>query len=323
MKVCLVSYDFWGYDAHIAEELRRRGVETTQLNMSKFRHKNVAARTKNALSKIFLGINLKNGKRKEFIYDTLKSIGIQDQILTINPELFDRDTHEEIKQYTKKYIAYLYDSVSRNPVHHLLDLFDEVYSFDREDCKNYGFREITNYNYLSQAHCKEKPLYDAIFLASLDDRILFLEKLTENFLKLGIHAKYYIIGKKTLRRQIEKLAHRTPFAKKTVYTARKIKHAEIPAFYCKSKAIIDLVREGQQGLSFRFFEAMALRRKVVTNNTNVLNYDFYNPDNILVLKNADDKIDPNFFKTDYQELPEEIYEKYAVQQWVSTVFHLH
>ncbi|WP_228731997.1 MULTISPECIES: hypothetical protein [Pseudomonas] len=54
---------------------------------------------------------------------------------------------------------------------------------------------------------------------------------------------------------------------------------------------------GQAGLSFRFFEAMTSRKKVITTNKSVVDYDFYNPANILVID-----------------------EKYTLQGWVKTVF---
>lgn len=321
MKVCLISYDFWGYDAHIAEELQRQGVQAVQLNLGHFGHRNFAARTQNAFSKVVLGKNLKNLRRSEYIFQKLKETGIQDQILTINPELFDRETHEFIRKYAVKYTAYLYDSVARNPVSHLLDLFDEVYSFDREDCRNFGFKEITNYNYLDGYSCTKAPETDLIYLASIDDRLAHLPAIYSEMRHQQLNAKFYISGKKAWIKNVRRLFADDGLGTAAEYSTKKIRHCQIPDLYCGTKAVLDLVREGQHGLSFRYFEAMALRRKVVTNNANVLHYDFYNPNNILVL-NRDRTIDRRFFETCYEELPTEIYEKYTLNNWVKTVFNL-
>ena len=51
----------------------------------------------------------------------------------------------------------------------------------------------------------------------------------------------------------------------------------------KSKIIVEIQRNDQIGLSFRIFEALGYRKKLVTTNTDVVNYDFYNPQNILVI----------------------------------------
>ena len=82
------------------------------------------------------------------------------------------------------------------------------------------------------------------------------------------------------------------------------------------------MRNNQTGLSFRFFEAMALKKKIITNNPTVKDYDFYTPENILVLNEDFSNIDPAFFQSTYQELAPEIYKKYTIGTWVETVFNL-
>ena len=82
------------------------------------------------------------------------------------------------------------------------------------------------------------------------------------------------------------------------------------------------MRENQTGLSFRFFEAMALKKKVITNNSTVKEYDFYNSENIMVVKDDLSNIERSFFDSSYQELQPEIYNKYTIQNWVKTVFGL-
>src|SRR5690606_41602551 len=88
------------------------------------------------------------------------------------------------------------------------------------------------------------------------------------------------------------------------------------------RSLIDLVRPNQTGLSFRFFEAMAFEKKIITNNKYVKDFDFYNPSNILILEDNFDDIDSEFLNTPYIPVPEEIYNKYTLENWVNTVFHL-
>nr|GFC92954.1 hypothetical protein [Tanacetum cinerariifolium] len=51
----------------------------------------------------------------------------------------------------------------------------------------------------------------------------------------------------------------------------------------RSEILIDIVRPGHAGLSFRFFEALLYRKKMITNNASVAAYDFYDPRNILII----------------------------------------
>ena len=86
--------------------------------------------------------------------------------------------------------------------------------------------------------------------------------------------------------------------------------------------LLDLTRENQTGLSFRIFEAMALKKKIITNNPTVKDYDFYNPENILIIDDDLLNISSSFFEGSYQELSPEVYRKYTLESWVETVFSL-
>jgi hypothetical protein len=90
----------------------------------------------------------------------------------------------------------------------------------------------------------------------------------------------------------------------------------------RSRIILDISKPGQAGLSFRFFEAMASRKKVITTNRSVVDYDFYNPANILVIDEANPVIPERFMTDPYVDVPEHIYRKYTLQGWVKTVFAL-
>lgn len=317
MRICVISFDFWNYDAHIVDELRKKGIDAHHINIGAYRHRNLPARIKNTFSKIVLQRNLKNEMRQKMILDELTKLGKQDQILVINPELIERKYHEEIKKYTGKYIAYLYDSLARCPAKHLVDVFDEIFSFDKDDAEQHQFKLITNYNYLKEGRTPEQPEYDLVYLASFDNRIFFLSKIIKQLQDLKLSCNVIIVGKKTWKINLNLKINPS-----ITYTRKRIKHAEIPEYYSKGKVLLDLMRENQTGLSFRIFEAMALKRKIITNNPTVKDYDFYNPENILIVRDDLSNLSANFFETPYQKLPSEIYRKYTLESWVETVFNL-
>ena len=90
----------------------------------------------------------------------------------------------------------------------------------------------------------------------------------------------------------------------------------------RSRIILDIAKPGQAGLSFRFFEAMASRKKVITTNRSVVDYDFYNPANILVIDEANPVIPERFITDPYVDVPETIYQKYTLQGWVENGFRI-
>ncbi|WP_417428485.1 hypothetical protein [Halpernia sp.] len=322
MKICIISFDFWNYDEHIAATLRKKGIEAHHINIGAYKHKNFSAKITNTFSKVFLQKNIKNEKRQQFILEELEKLGHQDQILIINPELIEEKFHIEIKKFTKRYIAYLYDSLARCPAGKILYLFDSVYSFDSEDVAKYGFTKINNYNYLEKVKLEKKAEFDLVYLASYDERLKVLYKITDRLEKLGLTYQYVIVGKKTWKKNLLKFVSFTGENISRKYQTRRINQKNIPKFYQKGKVLLDLVRENQSGLSFRIFEAMALQKKIITDNQSIKNYDFYKPENILILNKDLSNLNTMFFETLYEPLPEEIYKKYTLENWVETIFNL-
>ena len=320
MKICVISFDFWGYDAHIVEALKEKGIEANHIKIGAVSYENFGERLTNLFSKVFLGKNLKYQKRQKFVIEQLDKLGHQDQILVLNADTFDHSTLEYMKKSTNRFITFLYDNLDRFPVQDKLHFFDKIYSFDDKDIEKHGFERLTNYNYLPfLSQEKQNPSEDALYITSYDKkRIKQLDILSQKFEELRLKFDLYVIGKKSWKNQLMK-----PFSKnKIVFTRKRINHENLPEFYKRTKVILDLMRENQYGLSFRVFEAMALEKKIITDNKKIKNYDFYNPNNILVLNKDFSNITKEFFETPYQSLPEEIYKKYTLEKWVERVFNL-
>lgn len=322
-KICVISFDHWNYDKHIVTELQKIGVESFHIKIGDFKYKNFGERILNTLSKIFLGKNPKLKKRQDYILETLEKKGYQNQILVLNPELIDAVYHKKIKSYTDKYVAYLYDSVSRCPVEHLLKgYFDEIYSFDKDDINTYGFKETTNYIYLNHLTKPEKFLSDfkVLYVASFDKRMEHLKTIATALDKIKVSYRFIIVGKKTTLFKLKNF-----FSNKYSFLElrrKRISQPELIELYKKTTVVLDLVRENQTGLSFRVFEAMATENKIVTNNNNVKNFDFYDPKNILVLKEQNQELNADFFNEPYEKINLEIYNKYTIENWVKNIFNL-
>lgn len=317
MKITVISFDFWNYDAHIVSTLNNLGIEAHHINLGAYQHKNTAAKVKNALSKTILNKNLKTINRQNLILSELNKIGKQDQILVINPELISAEYHEKIKQFTPKYIAYLYDSLARCPAQHLFHFFDKIFSFDKNDVQKHSFQLITNYNYLPQQKTAQNPKFDLVYVASFDHRMNIAKGIAEKITNLGKTYHYLVVGKKSWKKKY--------FSGKNpgwTFSTKRLHHQDIPKFYSEGKIILDLVRENQDGLSFRIFEAMALKKKIITNNKTIKEYDFYDPENILIINKDLSNIERSFFESDYQDIDPEIYHKYTLDNWVKTIFDL-
>lgn len=325
MKICVISFDFWGYDHYIVDALRSKNIDAHHIKIADVTHSNFSERAKNAVSKIFLNKNLKTEKRQRFVTDSLQQLGHQDQILVMNPDTFDLSTLQEIRKYTSRLITYLYDSLDRVVVDkEKLDLFDKIFSFDIADVEKYGFEKLTNYIYLP--FCSEEnqnPEMDLFYITSYDNkRVEFIKLLTRRLLQLKSKFKIIVIGKKGWKHQLKNAFIKIPENLHIIFSIKKISHKKLPRYYKNSRALLDLTRENQYGLSFRVFEAMALEKKIITDNELIKRYDFYNPKNILVLNETCSNLEKSFFETPYEKVPEEIYYSYTLNYWIKKVFEI-
>lgn len=87
-----------------------------------------------------------------------------------------------------------------------------------------------------------------------------------------------------------------------------------------SKCVLDIVYSKQTGLSMRAFESMAAKRKYITNNAEVAKYDFYNPNNILVVDINDIKIPADFIESPFEDVDDKILYRYSVSGLVDELF---
>lgn len=81
--------------------------------------------------------------------------------------------------------------------------------------------------------------------------------------------------------------------------------------------VVDINQKGQNGLTRRPIEALLWNKKLVTDNKDIVNYDFYRPENIFLygLDNPSDF--EHFVETPLVEVPEHIKSRYTVEGFLA------
>lgn len=150
--------------------------------------------------------------------------------------------------------------------------------------EKHGFEKLTNYIYLSHLPKeKQSPSNDLFYITSYDKKRLGqIFVLDKKLADLKVKSQFIIVGKKAWKKILQTKFFPDRSSSVTFRTQRTDPRNMIES-YQNCTAILELMREGQNGLSFRVFEAIAMEKKIITDNENIKNYDFYNPDNILVL----------------------------------------
>lgn len=315
MKITIVAFDIWGFNKFIANRLTQLGHEVTFINSFEIRYiyKNKWERIGNLFSKIFLKKNIKKVFIDETLLNKINELPQQDQILIINPSYFKNKHLELLKTKTNRFLAYNYDSLSRIPLpENYENLFEKIFSFDIDDVKQHTFLNLlTNFIYLDQNRNLSPKNKAFMILSKSKEREIILHKIATVLDNKKIENYEFIILNPSVKTGTEKI------------TLTK-KHISLPVVEQKmkdSEILIDLIRDNQTGLSFRIFEAMALQKKIITNNETIKEYDFYNSNNILILNKEVSNIDDSFLNNKYEDVPSEIYEKYTIDGWIKNVFY--
>jgi hypothetical protein len=314
MKITIISYDNWGLNNHLKNALEQKGHTVCYINFFEFKYKYPDFKTKlyNFILKTVTNRNIKNiYYGKEILKKLNENAEIQDVILTIKGDFIDPRSILEFKKFTKKSIAFFNDSINRCPkIKQVIHAFDKVYSFEKEDCIKHNLNFITNWIYPihTTSICNEK--YQVYNISSKDSRTAILSKIAGVLKENKIKYKIIIFHKKNKVKEpnIE-------------FTPVQIPLSEVNDNLCNTQVLLDINRLGQNGLTFRVFESIGLEKKLITTNHDIKNYDFYNPNNILIIDEKKPIIPMAFFGTEYEKIPEKIFNNYTLQQWVDNVLY--
>lgn len=204
--------------------------------------------------------------------------------------------------------------------------FDKVFTFDRKDYlrnDNYEFLPLF-YTDIYQKISKTKNNFklDISYVGTAHPKKIYwinemAAKLKKIFPKQYIY--HYIPSK--LKFYYHKLLSKEykNISLKDLHT-QKVAKNELMKIFEQSKCILDAPQDGQDGLTIRTIECLGAKRKLITVNEDIKNYDFYCEENIYIFDNSKevDK-NSNFFTKPYKELDKEIYEKYSLKNWTKHI----
>ncbi|WP_202963144.1 hypothetical protein, partial [Aeromonas aquatica] len=97
---------------------------------------------------------------------------------------------------------------------------------------------------------------------------------------------------------------------------------EIISVLADTKVVIDIEHPNQNGLTMRTIEMVGMQKKLITTNRNVMEYDFYNPNNILVVDRENPHIDIHFIHSEYHHINDAIRDKYSLSSWLINLLSL-
>lgn len=249
-----------------------------------------------------------------------------DFIFFIRCEAFSRKTINSFRDQhpNARMIVFFWDSFYNNKNSaHVYDLFDKAYCFDKCDCMHYGvrFKPLFYYDLYAKVNKPNNYKYKSLFIGTLhSDRYRLVHEIESKLTNMGHESfSWFYLPSRFLffKMRLEDKSIKIVDKNVIKYTTLSLK--QMVDLYEQSEIIIDVQHPKQNGLTMRTFEALGARRKLITTNIDVVNYDFYNPKNILVVDRAHIVIPRSFVDEPFEDLPEEIYNKYSLTRWLKEV----
>lgn len=202
------------------------------------------------------------------------------------------------------------------------DLNCELYTFDKDNAQHYGiiFKHFY-YPYMALGNddqsgnidnpVSDNDLNDIFFVGQDKDRLAYLLQLKNQFIDMGLSCDFHI-------KRTPHILY-LPWNKKQTFKDG-IPYDEVIRRIKGCHAILDIVQEGQHGITWRPMEAMCFGKKLITNFADIVNYPFYAPENIFLLgvRGVDEL--PAFVASPPIEVEKSIRDEYIFENWLESFF---
>jgi hypothetical protein len=318
---------FFGYE----EEIRRKLVNLgATVNFFDQRPSNsVATKALIRINKRFLA-NKINRYYAEIIEQTRDFF--YDYVLFISPEAITKQSLLKMKEVHPKsrFILYMWDSLEnkKKNIDDLLHLFDDRFSFDNRDCLlvpgTLTYRPLFFLNEYATIRDDVPRKFQLLFIGTIhSDRHRILAKFRSYCHEHDLSYFYYMFLPSRVLYYYRSLRD-SSIRREGVdhFKYQPLKKTDVLSLMEQSNVILDIEHPSQTGLTIRTIETLGARRKLITTNERVADYDFFHPQNILVIDRAHVQIDPDFFRTPVVTLDPAIYNKYSIDGWISDVFRV-
>ncbi|MDR1724925.1 MAG: hypothetical protein LBR28_00835 [Bacteroidales bacterium] len=320
---------FFGYEKHIKKRIEEMGAKVDFFDERP---------SNNVWAKIFLrfGKSLMIGKIDRYyrkIDNSIKNLSY-DFVFVINIEAMPDWFIGKLKQKNEKaiFILYMWDSIFwKKNILTYADFFHRVYSFDRKDCKAHSdkliFRPLFYLNDYAEIarNTEQNYKYDLSFTGSAHtDRYTVLKKIETaaknhnwtffNYMFLQRKSVFYLyfLTNRNFRH-----------SKANEFRYRPLSKNEVLEVMSSSKVVVDIQGVNQLGLTMRTIEVLGAKRKLITTNAEIAKYDFYSPDNILIINRENPQIPKDFILSPYKEtLSQDIYHNYSLDGWIEDIFEI-
>lgn len=168
---------------------------------------------------------------------------------------------------------------------------------DKADAEKYNLHLYQGGGYFRQwkASKTNPPEYDVFYIGKDKKRLELLKRIEEALNSHGAKTLFYITWERGWQKKDDGI-HK-PF----------LPYDGVLDYIGKSRAILHLIEGAQNGITLRIQESLIHRVKLITDDVNIVDYDFYNPNNIFILGRDDLNGLRAFLDAPYVEVESDFY----------------
>lgn len=188
----------------------------------------------------------------------------------------------------------------------------ETWSFDKADCIKFDMKFGDTYYFpIDDKIDSGNGKRTSLFYVGINrpGRKEILNKLGKYLGSSGLEYKFNLTQIPSHR-----ATHNEKFSERMTYE-------EIMSAIADSNAILDLNRENQTGMTLRPMEALFFKRKLVTNNSKIVDYKIYDPANTYIITDNEFAGLCEFLTKEYIESKENDEKRriYSFQEWLNRI----
>lgn len=318
MKALLIVPHFFGYENSIKTGLESKGYQVDLIDSEQQKTEYWNCWEKDLIHKglrhILPGQRERDRKKadsifgKKYLECILKQIERDENgyslILTVKGDMIQDSFYEYLKKKNPnaKYLLYLWDDAKLLHRVDYFHYFDQVYSYNIEDCRQYKWKYLPIFTQISVNNNIAEKEYDiAIIGTGHKERVKIAKKIYERY-KDKYTFFIYLLKKDGMKNDF--------FAKDIGLSYHK--YFEILR---KSKAVLDIPLNGQKGPTTRVFDACITRTKVITINRSIIKYPVYGR-NIQIINKHRLKIPECFVNEPYIDEGKQMLD---VNEWIEKI----
>lgn len=170
------------------------------------------------------------------------------------------------KWYQVRFVGLFWDSIDfvRYEAYKYKDKYDLMINADPEINRKYG---VTNYPHAFYSKINIKPIdeiCDVFYLGENGGRLPMMEKVYAKLTEMGFKCDFYCGRSENAGQTINGVKH-----------IKRMSYFEYLSHLNNSRVILDLLKPGINGPSFRHIEGVVYDKKVLTNNPIAMELSFY------------------------------------------------